>query len=157
MPHAAVNHQQRSRAKELRRTMTRAETLLWRYIKANRIDGLSFRRQVPMGRYVGDFVCHAARLIVELDGESHDFESRQRHDQKRDAWFVSQGYLVLRFTNDDALSELEGVVTVIRDTANSRMRGAPPSLSLPHKGGGNHQTPTAHGARKTSIRAGASR
>jgi very-short-patch-repair endonuclease len=156
MPHAAVNRQQRSRAKELRRTMTRAETLLWRYIKANRIDGLSFRRQVPMGRYIGDFVCHAARLIVELDGESHDFESRQQYDQKRDAWFVSQGYLVLRFTND-VLSELEGLVTVIRDTANSRVRGTPPSLPLPHKGGGNPQTPTAHGANRTAIRAGASR
>jgi|SRR5712671_6013063 len=140
MPHAAVSQQQRTRAKTLRRTMTRAETLLWRYIKARRIDGLSFRRQVPMRRYVADFVCHTARLIVELDGESHDFESRQRHDQKRDAWLVSQGCTVLRFTNEQVLSELDGVVTVIREIASSRMRGAPPSLSLPHKGGGNPQT-----------------
>src|SRR5262245_25311931 len=100
MPHAAVNPQQRNRAKQLRRTMTRAETLLWRYIKAERVDGLSFRRQVPMQRYIADFVCHAARLIVELDGESHDFESRQQHDAERDAWFESQGFVVLRFTND---------------------------------------------------------
>jgi very-short-patch-repair endonuclease len=157
MPHATVSPKQRSRAKELRRTMTRAETLLWRYIKAERIDGLSFRRQVPMRSYIADFVCHEARLIVELDGESHDFESRQRHDERRDAWFVSQGYLVLRFTNDDVLSELEGVVTVIRDTARDRMRGAPPSLSLLHKGGGNPQTTTAQEASPPSAtRRGAS-
>src|SRR5262245_56290275 len=121
MPHAVVSTQQRNRAKQLRRRMTRAETLLWRYIKANHIDGLSFRRQVPTRGYVADFVCYAARLIVELDGESHEFKSRQQHDAQRDAWFESQGYAVLRFTNDQVLSELEGVVTIIRETASSRM------------------------------------
>lgn len=101
--------------------MTRAETLLWRYLKAHHIDGLGFRRQVPMGSYVADFVCHAGKLIVELDGEPHDFVSRQHADQKRDAWFESQGYTVLRFTNADVLSTLEGVVEVIRQTASSRI------------------------------------
>ena len=116
--------------------MTRAETLLWRYIKAHRIGNLSFRRQVPFGNFVADFVCHSARLIVELDGESHDFGSRQNIDRRRDAWFGSQGYVVLRFTNYQVLRELEGVVHVIRETACAR-REQPPSLSLPHKGGGN--------------------
>ncbi len=116
--------------------MTRAETLLWRYIKAHRIEGLGFRRQATVGNYVADFVCHSARLIVELDGESHDFESRQKTDRRRDAWFESQGYAVLRFTNEQVLRELEGVVHVIRETACARCT-EPPSLSLPHKGGGN--------------------
>jgi len=62
MPHAAVSEQQRHRAKRLRSAMTRAETLLWRYIKAGRVDGLSFRRQVPMRKYIADFVCHSRRL-----------------------------------------------------------------------------------------------
>src|SRR5512142_2276136 len=110
MPHAAVSPQRRSRAKSLRQTMTRAETLLWRYLKAHRIEGLGFRRQAPMQRYVADFVCHTARLVIELDGESHDFLSRQRDDAVRDAWFRSQGYKVLRFTNQDVLSNLTGVV-----------------------------------------------
>src|ERR1051326_2284736 len=136
MPHAAVTKQHRGRAKDLRHRMTHAETLLWRYIKAHRIEGLGFRRQVPLGNYVADFVCHSAALIVELDGESHDFESRQKIDQKRDAWFETQGYTVLRFTNHQVLRELEGVVYVIRETAFAH-RGAPPSLPLPHKGGGN--------------------
>ena len=126
MPHSVVTPQQRRRAKNLRRSMTRAETLLWRHIKAHRIDGLGFRHQVPMKAYVADFVCHAARLIVELDGESHDFESRQERDRARDEWFASQGYRVLRYTNDDVLRNLAGVVENIREIASARTRGGPP-------------------------------
>src|SRR6266436_3810420 len=140
MPHAVVSEQQRSRARRLRSTMTRAETLLWRYIKAHRIDGLLFRRQVPMQKYTADFVYHSHCLIVELDGESHDFESRIVRDAERDAWFVSQGYAVLRFTNEEVLTNLSGVVEVVRNTARSRLNQTPLSLSLPHKGGGNPQT-----------------
>src|SRR2546430_649390 len=106
MPHAVVSPRQRNRAKQLRRTMTRAETLLWRYLKAHHVDDIGFRRQVPMGRYVVDFVCHSACLIVEVDGESHDSESRLRRDEERDAWFVSQGYTVLR-TKHHALRRVE--------------------------------------------------
>src|ERR1700733_13735382 len=109
MPHAAVSPRQRNRAKQLRQTMTRAETLLWRYLKANRIDGLGFRRQVPIRNYIADFICLSARLIVELDGESHDFEERQKADQNRDAFFTADGFRVLRFTNEQVMSNLEGV------------------------------------------------
>jgi very-short-patch-repair endonuclease len=116
--------------------MTRAETLLWRYLKAGHLGGLSFRRQTPIGSYIADFVCHAARLIIEIDGETHDFEERQRRDTTRDRWLASRGYAVLRFTNDDVLSSLEGVLITIGDIARSRL-AAPPSLSLPRKGGGN--------------------
>jgi len=139
MPHIAVSNRQRVRAKSLRQSMTRAEILLWRYLKAHRIDGLGFRRQVPMRNYVADFVCHDARLIVELDGESHDFDARQRSDRIRDAWFHSQGYSILRFTNAEVLGNLAGVVEAIRDECRTRP-DVPPSLSLPHKGGGNDQT-----------------
>jgi very-short-patch-repair endonuclease len=137
MPHAAVSERQRNRAKQLRQTMTRAETLLWRYLKADRIDGLSFRRQVPFRNYIADFVCLSAKLIVELDGETHDFEERQKADQHRDAFLVSEGFCVLRFTNEQVMSNLEGVVEVIRQVASSRASGLPPSPTLPHKGGGS--------------------
>jgi very-short-patch-repair endonuclease len=116
--------------------MTRAETLLWRYLKAHRLDELGFRRQVPMGKFIADFACHAAHLVVEVDGASHDIALRQLHDRNRDAWFTSQGYLVLRFTNEGVLTNLEGVLEVVRQTATPRLP-APPSLTLPHKGGGN--------------------
>jgi very-short-patch-repair endonuclease len=137
MPHEVVSERQRGRAKQLRQAMTRAETLLWRYLKANRIDGLGFRRQVPIRNYVADFLCFSVKLVIELDGESHDFEERQKADQGRDAFFVSEGFQVLRFTNEQVMSNLEGVVEAIRQTAASRASGLPPSPTLPHKGGGS--------------------
>jgi very-short-patch-repair endonuclease len=139
MPHAVVSERQRNRAKQLRQAMTRAETLLWRYLKASRIDGLGFRRQVPFRNYIADFVCLSAKLIVELDGESHDFEERQKADQTRDAFFVSEGFQVLRFTNEQVLSNLEGVVETIRQATASCASGLPPSPTLPHKGGGSRE------------------
>lgn len=117
MPHDEVSERQRTRAKQLRRSMTRAETLLWRHLKADRLAGLNFRRQTPIGNYIADFVAHSCKLIVELDGESHDFEERIRHDERRDRWFASRGYRVLRFTNDDVLKNLEGVVLSIAQAA----------------------------------------
>jgi very-short-patch-repair endonuclease len=137
MPHAAVSARQRNRAKQLRQTMTRAETLLWRYLKANRVDGLGFRRQVPLRNYIADFACLSVKLIVELDGKSHDFQERQKADQYRDAFFASEGFQVLRFTNEQVMSNLEGVVQAIRQAASSRTSGSPPSPTLPHKGGGS--------------------
>ena len=134
MPHNEVRKIQRARAKQLRRSMTRAETLFWRHLKAHRLAALGFRRQSPMGNYIADFVAHSRKLIVEVDGESHDFEERIRHDGRRDEWFASRGYRVLRFTNDDVMKNLEGVVLAI-DLAAAQV--APPSLTLPRKGGGN--------------------
>ena len=140
MPHAVVSERQRSRAKQLRQTMTRAETLLWRYIKASRIEGAGFRRQVPFRNYIADFVCFSAKLVIELDGESHDFSERQARDAERDAFFVSEGFEVLRFTNEQVNSNLEGVVETVRQTLAIRARGLPPSPTLPHKGGGSGES-----------------
>jgi very-short-patch-repair endonuclease len=134
MPHNEVGKNQRARAKNLRRTTTRAETLSWRHLKAHRVARLGFRRQSPMGSYIADFVAHASKLVVEVDGESHAFESRLRHDERRDKWFASRGYRVLRFANDDVTKNLEGVVLAIGQAAEQT---APPSLTLPRKGGGN--------------------
>jgi very-short-patch-repair endonuclease len=105
--------------------MTRAETLLWRHLKASRLGGLGFRRQSHMGNSIADFVAHSCKLVVEVDGESHDFESRLRHDERRDAWFASRGYRVLRFTNDDVMKNLEGVVLAIGLAAESKPHPPP--------------------------------
>ena len=140
MPHAGVSERLRGRAKQLRLTTTRSETLLWRYIKANRIDNLSFRRQVPFGNYIADFVCFAGAVVIELDGASHDFVERQDADRNRDVFFAEQGFQVLRFTNDQVMSNLEGVVEAIRQAVARRIRGLPPSLPFPHKGGGNGES-----------------
>jgi very-short-patch-repair endonuclease len=134
MPHDEVNKIQRDRAKRMRREMTRAETLLWRYLKADRLAGLGFRRQSPIGNHTADFVAHSCKLVVEVDGESHDFEERIRHDDRRDRWFASRGYRVLRFTNDDVMKNLEGVLLAICQAAE---QAAPLSLTLSRKGRGN--------------------
>ncbi|WP_246515119.1 endonuclease domain-containing protein [Bradyrhizobium diversitatis] len=149
MPHDEVPQFQRIRAKRLRREMTRAEALLWRHLKADRLAGLAFRRQTPMGNYIADFVAHSCKLIVELDGESHDFGERIQHDERRDQWFASRGYRVLRFTNDDVMKHLEGVVLSIFEAAE---QAAPLSLTLPRKGGGN----LSSDASLTDDRSGAS-
>jgi very-short-patch-repair endonuclease len=122
--------------------MTRAETLLWRHLKAHRLERLGFRRQSPMGNYVADFVAHSCKLVVEVDGESHDFEERIRHDEERDRWFMSRGYRVLRFANDDVMRNLEGVAFTILQAAE---QAAPPSLAHPRKGGGNAASDAASG------------
>jgi very-short-patch-repair endonuclease len=112
--------------------MTRAETLLWRYIRAHRIDGLGFRRQAPIKNYIADFVSFRARLIIELDGESHDFVEQQRADEQRDAFLAGHGFRIVRFINEQVMSNLTGAIDAIRLAAAS-----PPTLALPHRGGGN--------------------
>ena len=140
MPHAPASERQLERAKRLRQTMTRAESLIWRHLKADRIEKLGFRRQVPFRNYIADFACLSIKLIVELDGESHDFQERQSADQFRDAFFVSEGFRILRFTNEQVMTSLEGVVERIRSAAAARACGSPPSPTLPHKGGGSKST-----------------
>ena len=82
-------------AKRMRQAPSSAEALLWRILRGRKVEGLKFRRQVPMGRYVADFVCEAHKLIVETDGPFHD----PTHDAERDAWLLSKGYRVLHFPN----------------------------------------------------------
>jgi len=111
--HASVKPQLRSHAKRLRRAMTPAERKLWHALKAHRFQGLHIRRQVPMGPYVADFVCHAARIVIEVDGSQHGFDRHVERDRTRDAWFTAQGYRVLRFWNAEVLTGLDTVPDTI--------------------------------------------
>lgn len=88
-------------ARRMRREPSATERYLWKILRDRRLGGLKFRRQVPIGRYVVDFLCLRHRLIVEADGPLHDPE----HDAKRDAWLAEQGFRVLRFKNDDVRGE----------------------------------------------------
>ena len=97
---ARVSKERRAFARSLRREMTVAESILWRALRGGQCDGLKFRRQVPIGRYVADFLCVEHRLIVELDGPPHENEEQRRHDAARDAWLRAQGYRVLRLANE---------------------------------------------------------
>ena len=136
MPHAKVDKWQRGRARQLRQKMTRAENLLWRYLKAHHVDAHAFRRQTPIRPFIVDFVCRSAKLIVEIDGVSHDSAQRQEHDRRRDDWFASQGYVVLRFSDEQVLKNSEGVIEVIREMASTRLKKTPPSLPSPTRGEG---------------------
>ncbi len=99
-------------AKNLRKNPTDAENLLWSRLKARQIEGFKFRRQEPVGNYIADFVCFEKLIIVEVDGGQHAF--KDSNDSKRDGWFRSQGFKVLRFWNNDVFGNIEGVLEKIR-------------------------------------------
>ena len=111
--------------------MTEAEKRIWFRLRAHRLNGASFRRQMPIGTYIVDFVCFDARLIVEIDGGQHADSQR---DQARDAWLASQNFTVLRFWNNDVLTNTDGAIEQILEALRV---SSPPSLTLPRKGGGN--------------------
>jgi very-short-patch-repair endonuclease len=98
-------------AKRLRADSTDAERLVWSRLRAHRLLGWKFKRQQPIGRYIVDFVCFDAKLVVELDGGQH--ADALDEDAIRDAWLGSQGFTVLRFWNNDVLSNLDGVFMTI--------------------------------------------
>ena len=91
--------------------MTEAERILWQQLRKRQLLGFKFRRQHPMGRYIIDFACTDAQLVIEVDGGQH---SEQRdYDATRTDWLNNQGYTVLRFWNNEILANMEGVKEVI--------------------------------------------
>lgn len=94
-----------ARARNLRQTQTYAEAALWEILRAGRLNGWKFRRQHPIGRYVADFACPQARLVIELDGGVHREEEQELRDLLRTEVIERFGWHVLRFTNDEILSD----------------------------------------------------
>ena len=99
-------------AKYLRSHQTDAEQRLWYHLRAHRFMDLKFKRQLPIGRYIVDFVCLEYRLIIEADGGQHGDEA----DSLRNAWLKTQGFTILRFWNHDILQQTEAVLERIRGT-----------------------------------------
>ena len=92
-----------------------AEHKLWQQLRNRQVDGLKFRRQVPVGKYIADFVCHETKLIVELDGPTHD--EREAHDQQRTRFLQREGYRVIRFLNEDVHRDIDSVLrTILRES-----------------------------------------
>src|SRR4030065_933105 len=98
-------------ARSLRSNQTDAERLVWRHLRAGRLEGHKFKRQQPLGPYIADFVCFKAMLVVELDGGQH--ADQVNEDAERTRWLTSQGYRVLRFWNNELIENMEGVWAVI--------------------------------------------
>ncbi|KQW80492.1 hypothetical protein ASC89_10530 [Devosia sp. Root413D1] len=109
----------RERAKDMRRVMTPSEKTLWFLLRRKEL-GLYFRRQHPIGPYILDFYCAAAKLCVEVDGPMH--QERTERDQRRTAWLAKEGIRVIRFTVDEIGARPAVVLATIA-------RGAPPSTA----------------------------
>lgn len=103
------------KARNLRKTSTNAEKLLWHGLRDRRLGNLKFRRQQTIDRYIVDFICYDRRLIVEVDGSQHTPAA----DEIRTAFLEAQGFRVLRFWNPDVLTNLNGVLETILAAASS--------------------------------------
>ena len=116
-------------AKRLRCTQTDAERLLWFRMRDRRLDGLKFKRQMPIYSYVVDFCCSEARLIIELDGGQHNV--RKEADAVRTKKLEELGYLVLRFWNNDVFDNIDGVLETMVSTAKQHSPEPPHPNPLP--------------------------
>jgi len=101
------------RARYLRKNATDAERILWVSLRLLKHQGLHFRRQAPIGRFTVDFVCHRAKLVVELDGSQHADPLQLQRDAARTAFLNSRGYRVMRFWNVNILKNRNGVIDAI--------------------------------------------
>ena len=128
----------RTNAKSLRSQMTDAEHRLWHHLRGARFEGFKFRRQVPLGPYVVDFLCEQARVIVEVDAGQHT--ERVAYDSARTEWLRARGYVVVRFWNDEVLLNIEGVLMTLtpalshgrvekKRPASPRRLGLPPAVA----------------------------
>lgn len=116
-------------AKILRKKSTDTENLLWRHLRAKQMEGLKFRRQEAIGKYIVDFACYEKRIVIEVDGGQHSM--MENEDNTRDQWLKDEGFKVLRFWNNEVLTNIEGILEVIRGTCLDH-----PPLAPPIKGGG---------------------
>ena len=136
-------------ARAFRRDASKAERRFWSIVRAGRLEGYKFRRQVPIDRFVVDFVCMDARVVVELDGVSH--QGRETKDEARTLVLERMGYLIVRFPNHEVLDNANGITVSLLDhlrlarpksgqppadrkPSPSHAFGAGPSLSLAGEG-----------------------
>ena len=118
----SYNRKLKEISRQLRENMTDAERHLWAKIRMKQVNGYQFYRQKPIGDYIVDFFCPRAKLVIELDGSHHLVGETMEYDRIRDDYLSSLGLRVLRFTNTDVLTNIEGVVEHIEE----KILGNPP-------------------------------
>jgi very-short-patch-repair endonuclease len=128
-PNWKVSDRLRTNARPLRKNSTDAERILWSELRGHRLNGASFRRQVPIQNYIADFVCHAAKLVIELDGGHHFSDQAEQADAARAVVIETQGFKVLRFSNLDVMKNRAGVLETIAAAVAERA----PTLALPRE------------------------
>ena len=116
------------RARMMRKHSTPAEDQLWQRLRRKRLAGFHFRRQHPIVRYIVDFYCAEARIVVEVDGAVHDRPGQEGYDMERQEFLESLGLRVMRFKNDEVMRGTDGVVKAIADALES----TPPPNPPPH-------------------------
>jgi len=128
-----VKPETRQKAKSLRQSLTKGEVLLWLELRALKSSGLHFRKQAPIGPYIVDFVAHAHKIVVEVDGDLHETEAGKRHDANRDAYLRSLGYRIVRLDYPDVLANPWACAQSAKDQAahgfedpTRPLRGHPP-------------------------------
>ncbi len=114
------------RAKQLRTNQTEAEQRLWGYLRAKRLQGWKFNRQVPVGKFIVDFLCEQAKLVVEIDGSTHGEAHEIKYDEKRTLYLESLGYRVFRCYNINVFENLNGVLEGILLELNGGKSALPP-------------------------------
>ena len=128
-------------ARDLRKRQTDAEAKLWRALRNRRVDGFKFKRQVPRGRYIVDFLCAEAALVIEVDGGQHA-EAQAKRDDIRTRFLEKEGLCVLRFWNNEVLGNVEGVLVSIRQALRER--------PAPSPGAARHPLPKGRGVKPAS-------
>lgn len=113
MPHHSVPQVNRRHARRMRKAMTDAELKFWNAVRAHRLMGLSFRRQLPIAGYIVDFACPEHKLIIEIDGSTHSHDHEISRDATRDERLSVLGWRVIRVTNDEAIRHLDEVCSHI--------------------------------------------
>ncbi|MFH1348383.1 MAG: endonuclease domain-containing protein [Patescibacteria group bacterium] len=88
---------------------------MWKKLRARRFHGLKFRRQVPIGQYIVDFLCVEKNLIIEIDGSSHCYATTKKHDRNREEFLKSKGFEIIRFSNSQSVESTEYVLSCIRE------------------------------------------
>jgi very-short-patch-repair endonuclease len=96
--------------RRLRKRQTKAERLLWECLRAKRLNGMKFRRQHPLGRYIADFYCPEAHLVIELDGKIHQIKDQKEYDGSRQEVIGMRGIRVLRIKNEEIEQDIESVI-----------------------------------------------
>jgi very-short-patch-repair endonuclease len=139
-----------ARARKLRANMTGAEARLWRALRRAQLNGFSFRKQHPVGPFVIDFYCAPLRLAIEVDGGQHAEQTKEA-DDRRTQWLAEKGITVVRYWNNDVLSNLEGVLSdLLTHIERLAQAATTPTPTLPLSVGGRTgaSAPTSKGGQQ---------
>jgi very-short-patch-repair endonuclease len=107
-------------ARSLRKSETLAEKRLWEQLRNRTLEGFKFSRQVPIGPFIADFVCREQQLVVEVDGATHSTGEELTHDNRRTGFLKSEGYIVIRFQNDEIINGMGEVLALILQALRNR-------------------------------------